>query len=80
MASAELQLVIEHCRFRDKGGVHAIRTRPPGGNARQYMDQKLTVVDPQALQDILIGVTKSGASAALFWTSEGYHDGRSPGH
>lgn len=38
------------------------------------IDQKLTVVKPEQLHEFLIGITKSGASAALFWTSEGLHD------
>jgi hypothetical protein len=40
----------------------------------EILDQKLTVASPQILHDILIAIAKSGASAALFWTSEGLHD------
>jgi hypothetical protein len=42
--------------------------------AGHVIDEKLTVVSPQALHDMLIGITKSGTSAALFWTSDGLHD------
>jgi hypothetical protein len=42
--------------------------------AGDIIDEKLTVVSPQVLHDKLIGIAKSGASAALFWTSDGLHD------
>jgi hypothetical protein len=38
------------------------------------IDQNLTVVDPRVLHAVLIGIAKSGASTALFWTSEGLHN------
>ena len=37
------------------------------------IDQKLTVVKPAVLHDVLLGIAKSGSSVALFWTSEGLH-------
>ncbi len=43
------------------------------------IDEKLTgkpdiTVTPEQLHDYLIGITQSGSSVALFWTSEGLHD------
>jgi hypothetical protein len=35
------------------------------------IDQKLTVLSPAVLHDVLLGMAKSDASVALFWTSEG---------
>src|SRR5689334_22825298 len=42
--------------------------------AGDRMDEKLTVVKQKQLHDMLIGITKSGASAAVFWTSDALHD------
>jgi hypothetical protein len=38
------------------------------------IDEYLTVVTPEELHEVLLGITKSGSSAALFWTSQGLHD------
>jgi hypothetical protein len=37
------------------------------------IDQNLKVVAPATMKSLVIGMTKSGASAAVFWTSEGLH-------